>query len=67
MKIALAQINMTVGDLRGNAAKILDAYQHSVQASATLVTTPEMAIVGYKRKQALPRRRVPMAQRYVER
>jgi NAD+ synthase (glutamine-hydrolysing) len=57
MKIALAQINTTVGDLRGNADKILDAYQHSVQAGAALVMTPEMAITGYPPRDLLAKRR----------
>ena len=57
MKIALAQINTTVGDLRGNAAKILDAYQRAVQAGAGLVVTPEMAITGYPPRDLLAKHR----------
>jgi NAD+ synthetase len=57
MKVALAQINTTVGDLRGNAAKVLDAYRRAVQAGAALVVAPEMAITGYPPRDLLGKRR----------
>ncbi len=47
MKIGLAQINTTVGDLPGNAEKILAAYQRAAAAGAELVLTPELAVTGY--------------------
>ena len=47
MRIALAQLNTTVGDFAGNEAKILNAYQRAVQAGAELVVCPELAITGY--------------------
>ena len=47
MKIGFAQINPTVGDLRGNFEKIIDAYERLVAAGAELVLTPELAITGY--------------------
>lgn len=47
MKIGFAQINPTVGDLRGNFEKILGAYQRLAAAGAELVLTPELAITGY--------------------
>ncbi len=47
MLLALAQINCTVGDLAGNAAKIRDAAQRAYQAGADLVVTPELSLVGY--------------------
>ncbi len=47
MKIALAQINTTVGDLAGNEAKILAAYRRGVEAGAELVIFPELAVTGY--------------------
>ena len=47
MKIGFAQINPTVGDLRGNFEKILSAYSRLVAAGAELVLTPELAITGY--------------------
>src|SRR6266567_9134694 len=47
MKVALAQINTTVGDIPGNEAKILAAYHRGAAAGADLVAVPELAIVGY--------------------
>ena len=47
MRIAIAQINCTVGDITGNAAKILDAVKQAKQAGAELVITPELALSGY--------------------
>ena len=47
MKIALAQINTTVGDLAGNEAKIVSAYRRGVEAGVELVVFPELAISGY--------------------
>ena len=47
MKIALAQINTTVGDFAGNEAKILRAYQRGVVAGAEVVVFPELATCGY--------------------
>jgi NAD+ synthetase len=47
MKIGLAQINTTVGDLHGNFDKILNAYRSAVEKGAGLVLTPELAITGY--------------------
>ncbi len=45
--IALAQINCTVGDLQGNAARILDFVSRAREAGADLVLTPELSICGY--------------------
>lgn len=47
MKIALAQINPTVGDFDGNARKILDFAQRAGQDRADLVLFPELAVCGY--------------------
>jgi NAD+ synthetase len=57
MKVALAQINTTVGDLRGNCGKIVDAYHRAVRSGATLVATPEMAVTGYPPRDLLAKRR----------
>ena len=57
MKLALAQLNPTVGDLRGNAAKILDFYRQGAAAGAGLVATPEMAVTGYPPRDLLAKRR----------
>src|SRR3954447_15790547 len=47
VKIGFAQINPTVGDLKGNFEKIAAAYERLVAAGADLVLTPELAITGY--------------------
>ena len=47
MRIGIAQINPTVGDLRGNFEKVLDAYERLTAAGAELVLTPELTISGY--------------------
>jgi NAD+ synthase (glutamine-hydrolysing) len=47
MKIALAQINVVVGDLEGNAAKILDCARRAREAGASVLVTPELALCGY--------------------
>ena len=47
MKIALLQVNPTVGDLAGNARLILDALRAASAAGADLAATPELALVGY--------------------
>jgi NAD+ synthase (glutamine-hydrolysing) len=47
MRIALAQLNPTSGDINGNAAKIIDAIDQASAAGADLVVTPEMALPGY--------------------
>lgn len=47
MKIGIAQINTTVGDFVGNAAKIRHAYGELSRAGAQIVITPELAVCGY--------------------
>ncbi|HET7729959.1 MAG TPA: NAD+ synthase [Usitatibacter sp.] len=47
MKIAVAQINTSVGDFAGNAAKIRRAVDAARAAGARLVVPPEMALSGY--------------------
>ena len=47
LRVALAQINTTVGDLEGNRARILEAAQRAAQQGADLVAFPELAITGY--------------------
>src|SRR3954468_11406884 len=56
MKVALAQINTTVGDLAGNEAKILAAYRRGVDAGADLVIFPELATTGYPPRDLLLKR-----------
>ena len=45
--MALAQINATVGDLAGNAQRIVDAAQRAHAQGARLVLTPELGLSGY--------------------
>jgi len=45
--VALAQINCTVGDLAGNAAKILDAASKARTQGADVLLTPELSLCGY--------------------
>jgi NAD+ synthase (glutamine-hydrolysing) len=47
MKVALAQINTTVGWIADNEQKILTAYKRGVEAGADVVVLPELAITGY--------------------
>ena len=47
MKIGFAQINPTVGDLRGNFEKIACAYDQLARAGADIVIAPELAVTGY--------------------
>src|SRR6185503_4234538 len=56
MRIALAQINPTVGDLRLNVRKHLDFIQRAKQAGATLVVFPELSVTGYPPKDLLLKR-----------
>lgn len=47
MKVGLAQINTTVGDIAGNAARILAAYRDLGAKGAHIVLTPELSLTGY--------------------
>jgi predicted amidohydrolase len=47
MRIALAQLDQTLGDLRGNACAIVDAIEAARRARAALVVTPELSLCGY--------------------
>ncbi len=47
LRIALAQINPTVGDLDGNLAKLIDAYDRAESSGCDIVAFPELSITGY--------------------
>ncbi len=47
IRIALAQINPTVGDLDGNVRKIVEGMDHARRLGCGLVAFPELAIAGY--------------------
>jgi NAD+ synthase (glutamine-hydrolysing) len=47
LRLALAQIDPTVGDLEGNAAKIIRSIRMAEEYSAEIVAFPELAVTGY--------------------
>ncbi|QDV48563.1 NAD+ synthase [Gimesia fumaroli] len=55
MKIALAQLNPTVGDLSGNCQRIWEVVQQAEQAGADLVLFSELVVCGYPPKDILLR------------
>jgi NAD+ synthase (glutamine-hydrolysing) len=56
IRIALAQINTTVGDIDGNAARIAKAIESAQAAGAQLVVLPELAVPGYPPEDLLLKR-----------
>jgi NAD+ synthetase len=55
MKLAVAQINCTLGDLAGNAARILECAGRAKQQGAALLLTPELSLCGYSPEDLLLR------------
>ena len=55
MRIALGQINTTVGDLSGNAALMLRAARRAAEADADVVVFPELSLLGYPPQDLLDR------------
>ena len=53
MKLFIAQFNPVVGDIAGNAKKILDISGNAYKDSADLVLTPELSLWGYPPKDLL--------------
>ena len=47
LRVALAQLNPTVGDLDGNLSLLVDAYDRAEAAGCDIVAFPELAITGY--------------------
>lgn len=47
LKIILAQINLTVGDIDGNTDKIIDAIRNAEQQNADIILFPELCICSY--------------------
>src|SRR5689334_17280437 len=47
LKIALAQLNPTVGDVAGNADKVRRAREDAIKLGADIVAFPEMFLAGY--------------------
>ncbi len=57
MRIGLAQLNTTVGDLPGNRKRILEAYHQLVREGAEIVVFPELVVCGYPPRDLLLRSR----------
>ncbi|MGL4503965.1 MAG: NAD+ synthase [Planktothrix sp.] len=55
MKIAIAQLNPTVGDLTGNAQRILEAAEKALAAGCNLLLTTELSLTGYPPRDLLIR------------
>src|ERR1019366_8611589 len=64
MKVALAQLNSTVGDFAGNEAAILAAYSRGIEAGAAIVVCPELCVTGYPPRDLLLKR--PFVARNIE-
>ncbi|RLE26605.1 MAG: NAD+ synthase [Actinobacteria bacterium] len=47
LRVALAQLNPTVGDLDGNLEKMFDAYDRAEEAGCDIVAFPELSTTGY--------------------
>jgi len=47
VKIALGQINPTIGDFTGNSKKIIESARHALARGAEMVLFPELAVCGY--------------------
>lgn len=56
MKVTIAQLNMTIGDIEGNFNKIIEASASAVQADSDLFVTSELALTGYPPLDLLERR-----------
>src|SRR3954453_8952495 len=54
LRVALAQINPTVGDIAGNAQKIRRDIERACGEGAHLVVFPELALTGYPPEDLLP-------------
>ena len=63
MRISLAQINPTVGDLEGNLGKIQSFVKQARSRQADLVAFPELALCGYPPEDLLLKRRFQSANR----
>ena len=52
-KVAIAQINSTVGDIEGNCMRIADFSRRAAALGADIVVTPELSLTGYPPKDLL--------------
>lgn len=58
MRIALAQLNPTVGDVAGNTALVIDAIEHAKRDAADVLVTSELVLIGYPPRDLLLRQGV---------
>ena len=56
VKVAVAQLNCTVGDFEGNSRKIVDAARQAAAGGAHVLLTPELSLTGYPPEDLLLRR-----------
>jgi len=47
MKLAIAQLNPTIGDLYGNSQQIIDRAKEAATQGVDLMLTPELSLCGY--------------------
>ena len=55
MKVTLAQLNSTIGDIEGNLAKMVDVLSRCGKESSDLAVFPELFLVGYTPRDLLER------------
>jgi NAD+ synthetase len=55
LRVALAQLNTTAGDVAGNVGRIRDAWERAAKAEADLLVVPELAVLGYPPRDLLLR------------
>ena len=55
LQLCIAQLNFIVGDMTGNARKIIDAAKEAYAQGARILVTPELAICGYAAEDLLLR------------
>ena len=53
MKIAIAQLNPTIGDIFGNYNLIMEAAKKAEVEGANLLLTPELSLIGYPPRDSL--------------
>lgn len=56
VRILMAQMQVTLGDIKGNGRKIVDLMEEAVQKGADVLLTPELSICGYPPEDLIERR-----------
>lgn len=56
LKMILAQVNLLVGDIRGNTERIVENIKHAQELNADIIVFPELALTGYPPEDLLYRR-----------